>query len=287
MDVCGDNQRVCVGLLGSLLAFGCHPSVRLDTSGMVEIPTGSFRTGSSLAERAHALDASYAANGPAAAKTLEAIRAEPHPHEVHLDRYFVMPYLVTNAEYYVYVLANAAPEPWVDRGKWSAFGTGYDYSRAQKHFWTGDGPSSRQAELPVVLVDNTQARGYCSWWGEARGGRGQLPTQAQWERAARGEDGRVYPWGDTFDPSRAATAESQLNAAIPVGSLDRNASPYGVHGMAGNVFEWTRTPAGEHRFVVKGGSWNTPGELARASARHARRGDLRHIVVGFRCVLAQ
>lgn len=276
------SQTIAVA---AALTCGCGSSLRLNTSGTVEVPQGSFWTGSSLAERGQALDASYAANGPSAQATLRAIKAEPHPREVHLERYHVMPYLVTNAQYRVFVLATAAPEPWVDPARWSSFETGYAYSRAAKLFWVRGKAKKNHSDLPVVLVDNQQSRDYCQWWGDRRGGTGQLPTEAQWERAARGDHGQVFPWGNSFDPSRAATAESQLRQAVPVGSLDGNASPYGAYGMAGNVFEWTRTPAGEHRFVVKGGAWNTPGELARASAKHARRGDLRHIVVGFRCVL--
>jgi formylglycine-generating enzyme required for sulfatase activity len=137
-----------------------------------------------------------------------------------------------------------------------------------------------------VLVDHDGASAYCAWWGRQYGAKGRLPSEAQWEKAARGSDGRVYPWGDTFDERRANTAESGLADTSPVGSYPEGASVYGVSDLAGNVFEWTRTPGRDAgTFVLKGGAWLATAAAARAPARHERPAETRHVAVGFRCVL--
>jgi formylglycine-generating enzyme required for sulfatase activity len=192
---------------------------------------------------------------------------------------------VTHTDFHRFVLATGAPEPWVDEERWQAFDVGYGYPAALRHAWKHGAPSPARATHPVVLVDHTQAEAYCAWWGEQHGGLGSLPTELQWEKAARGDDGRAYPWGDGFDIAAANTLESGRRDTVPVGALPRSASPFGVQDMAGNVFEWTRTRSGERAFVVKGGAWNSDATTARCSARHARPPWLRHVAIGFRCVL--
>ena len=135
-----------------------------------------------------------------------------------------------------------------------------------------------------MLVEHGQAAAYCAWWGKRYGVRARLPTEAQWEKAARGERGQAYPWGPNFDPNLLNGFEAKFDDTLPVGSFSDAESPYGAQDMAGNVFEWTQTPFDGDRYVVKGGAFSTTGGLARAAARHGRPANLRHVIIGFRCV---
>ncbi len=124
---------------------------------------------------------------------------------------------------------------------------------------------------------------YAKWLAERTGQPWRLPSEAEWEKAARGTDGQIYPWGDTFDASRANTDEGKKGGTTPVGSYPSGASPFGALDMAGNVWEWTNTvykpypyvaTDGRERLdstenrVLRGGSWyfNLPGARARPSA---------------------
>ncbi|MGC9025362.1 MAG: formylglycine-generating enzyme family protein, partial [Chloroflexia bacterium] len=200
-------------------------------------------------------------------------------HTVYLDAYWIDRTEVTNAQYRRCVEAGACSAP----GCW------------------GDS-NLNGAEQPVVCVDWHQAQAYCAWAG------GRLPTEAEWEKAARGTDGRIYPWGDAFDGSRLNCDEDRCGDgwpyAAPVVSFPRGASPYGALDMAGNVWEWvsdwydggyyagspSRNPSGPASGdikVLRGGSWyiDNPASL-RAANRVGDDPDLRVDGIGFRCVVA-
>lgn len=136
---------------------------------------------------------------------------------------------------------------------------------------------------PVTMINFAQANDHCAALDK------RLPTEQEWEKAARGTDGRTYPWGEKFDKLRCVTKEStpppggQTAIIAPVGSCEGGDSPYGAADMAGNVWEWTSTT--EERYIVlKGGSFFEGGNLAKTYNNLLSIPDDEKDYVGFRCV---
>jgi formylglycine-generating enzyme required for sulfatase activity len=161
----------------------------------------------------------------------------------------------------------------------------HPYAAVQRFLWDGGAPPPGRAKHPVVLVDHADAEAYAAWLSRVTGRHWRLAAEAKWEKAARGTDGRLFPWGDAFDPTRLASHDTGSFDTVPVGSHPDGASPFGMLDAAGLVFEWTTTPEGPDGYIVKGGSWDDKGcGVCRSAARHARSAELRHILIGFRLV---
>lgn len=277
-----DGLRWAVTLTLGLASCG-HAKL-VDDGATVTIPAGGFVMGSSGVERANATELSVRA-GTYGRHSVRALEAELAPHTVEVATFAIMTRPVTQAEYQIYVFNTGSPEPYVDPHVWAQMETGYDYAEVERTLWAHGAPKPEHARHPTVLVTREEAGEYCKWWGHNRNGHGSLPTEAQWEKAARGSDGRVFPWGNHFVPGLVNSAEAGIGRSVAAGSRDATASPYGVLDMAGNVFEWTRTRFMPSGWVVKGGGFNADAAASRAAARHGRPGEQRHPAIGFRCAV--
>ena len=204
---------------------------------------------------------------------------ESHPIAVPAFKIAMTP--ITNAQYQLYVQATGANPP---------------------SHWQDGQPPKDTLEHPVTLVSWDNACAYCDWLGNILGKTVSLPTEAEWEKAARGDrDQRSYPWGDEFDPGNANTAELGLGETTPVGLFPSGASPAGCLDMAGNVWEWTHSlwrdlpyqpddgredPASRNDHVLRGGAFDFNSWDARCSARLSFNPDTRDGSIGFRVVVS-
>ncbi|MEA3397881.1 MAG: SUMF1/EgtB/PvdO family nonheme iron enzyme, partial [Chloroflexota bacterium] len=185
----------------------------------------------------------------------------------YLPGYRIGKYPVTNAQYASFLETHPElPVPFVD-ADWAR---SYNWDPESRRYSEG------RSNQPVVLVTLREAQSYCEWVG------GRLPTEEEWERAARGDDGRTFPWGEVANPAYANSRESGLGGLTPVGLYLEGASPYGLLDMAGNVWEWTSSDFDTRTKVIRGGAWNFSLESARSSVRECSRPDNRSHGIGFR-----
>jgi serine/threonine-protein kinase len=145
-------------------------------------------------------------------------------------------------------------------------------------------------DTPVVAVSWHDAVGYCHWRSEQEGCEVRLPTEAEWEKASRGVDGRWFPWGRRFDPSLCNMRNSLEQGArpLPIDTFSTDVSVYGVRGTAGNVRDWTATVVSDVEVedtdtrVVRGGAWNLPAIISRSANRFWLAPDFVSNYLGFR-----
>jgi formylglycine-generating enzyme required for sulfatase activity len=224
------------------------------------------------------------------AKDYYAAKDEQPQHTVYLSDYYLAKTPVTNTQYTAFVEATDLEQPW--------------------HWESGQPPKGKE-DHPVVYVSWRDAVAYCNWLAQVTGKAYRLPSEAEWEKAARGTDGRIYPWGNKRDPTRCNSKEGDRGEPTPVDAYPQGASPYGLLDMAGNVLEWTRSLWGKDgdkpdfkypykpddgrenlkagndvRRVLRGGSWFTAQGGARCAYRYGGVPGGLDDIAGFRVVVS-
>ena len=242
------------------------------------IPEGSFLMGSANSDSNASAD-------------------EKPQHEVYLDAFWMDAYEISNEMFVKFVQETGYQTAAEEQGysyMYSSSGAWAEYSGVNWRHPMGENTTA-DSSLPVVHVNYYDATAYCAWAG------GRLPTEAEWEKAARGEDGRLYPWGNTF-----ASANLRYNASggpISIYSFPESQSPYGVFNMAGNVFEWTNDwynanyysnsptnnptgPSNGDLIALRSGGWNSSQSNVRIANRDVSGPDYMNYLLGFRCAMS-
>lgn len=244
------------------------------------VPAGPFWMGSDAAERAYA----YRIGGEAARRN-RWFDAELPRERVTLGSFAIDRYLVTNEDYQPFIQATGHRAPFITEAEYQRQGyLVHSYEEVTPYLWQDRRHPNGRGRHPVVLVSHADTVAYAQWRGEREARQYRLPSEAEWEKAARGTDGRYFPWGNRWRPE-LANAEYRVGGTTEVGRYPQGVSPYGCFDMAGNVFEWTSSELPDGRAVMKGGgSWDDQPGICRAAARHGRSKEARHILFGFRCV---
>jgi formylglycine-generating enzyme required for sulfatase activity len=191
--------------------------------------------------------------------------------------YWIDKFPVTNEKYRAFIQAGG----YEKQQYWSS--EAWQWKTEQKiespKFWKDK--RWNKPDHPVVGVSYYEVEAYAKWAGK------RLPTEQEWEKAARGEDGRQYPWGEDFDKNRCNSRESVIGHTTPVTQYSNGASPYGCYDMAGNAWEWCDDwydkKAGGR--VIRGGSWTNEPKTLRTSSSGKGSVDYQYRYVGFRLVL--
>jgi formylglycine-generating enzyme required for sulfatase activity/tRNA A-37 threonylcarbamoyl transferase component Bud32 len=246
---------------------------------MVLVPAGNFIQGSSDAEINAAIQMCSDAYSGLCPHSQDWFTDETPRRMVYLDAFYIDKWEVTNQQFAAFVAA-----------------TGYvtdAEKKGESQTWRTLDTAGR-GKYPVVWMSWNDANAYCQWADK------RLPTEAQWEKAARGADGRVWTWGSNWEAGRANTGDGGAGAVAAAGSYPRSASPYGAMDMAGNVWEWvadwydplwystspTRNPGGPLSGVsrvLRGGAFGNFAWEVRAVHRHSGGPDGYAPDHGFRC----
>ncbi len=242
---------------------------------LLHIPAGPFLMGSNPA-----LD-------------LRALQNEQPQHQVHLSEYYVSTYPITNGQYAAFLKAtNHQGHPkWEVKESW--FRSSVQYPVGERNH-------------PAIYVSWDDATAFCEWLTTETEYTFSLPTEAEWEKAARGTQGFIYPWGNDWDYTRLNTLYHGPNSPTPVGNYSpQGDSPYGLADMAGNVWEWCADwydpdfyaaradedvvdpigPDEQLKRVLRGGAWSGDQYIVRCAYRRSHDPGARTNMYGFRVVI--
>ena len=236
-----------------LMTLRLHAAESGDDCEMIRIPGGAFLMGTTPEQAAEL--ARQFGHHPSW------LAGEVPQRSIELPAFLMDKYPVTNRRYAAFVKATGARAP-------------FD--------WINGSPAVAQLELPVRFVGRKDARAFSQWAGK------RLPTSAEWEKAARGTDGRLYPWGNEFNPTvcqHDLGGVTPPTGPAPVTAHLANASPYGVMDMVGNIAEFCGDDPGAGAAYIRGGCWLTASPLnlrcAAVGISGSENNALDHL--GFRC----
>lgn len=236
-----------------------------DRAPMVEISAGSFPMGVPPGDR-------------------DGGRDEYPRHEVFLDPFLIDQFEVTNGRYIEFVKSTGHRAP-------------QNPINPTRNLWQGDTITESLAERPVINVDWFDANAYCQWAGK------RLPTEAEWEKAAKGTSDRRFPWGNVEPTTKHLNYNQRWigeKTLMPVGSYEAGKSPYGVYDVVGNVWEWvndwydaryyekspSKNPTGPQegtKKVIRGAGWQNETPTVRIFTRVDSDPTMRNESTGFRC----
>lgn len=265
LETIGSSSRSINHRMSAAVAIGLLGDPR--TGQTVVIPAGEFLMGSDL-ELLVGLMASISNH------VVESLKSERPRRSVFVDEFEIDILPVTNRQYHTFIEETGTAPP---------------------EFWKARGFPKDRPNHPVVGVSWFDANRYAEWIG------GRLPTEVEWEKAARGLDGREWPWGEVFDSSFCNSSEAGIDTTTPVGVFPQGMSPFGLYDTAGNVWEWTfseysvdgepdaagegkaETPKNPQLQVLRGGSFFHDKISARCSFRNRVVPELKNEYIGFRC----
>lgn len=262
---------------GSLSLDASWASLKLRIPSMVTIPEGEFLIGTSNEDVRTLMlkESDWAYDW----HDQDLFANEQPQHRLALPAFEIGQFPVTNGDYLAFV--------------WD---TGHILPRG----WQSINHAMGREQHPVTGVTKLDAELFCAWLSQRLNKKFRLPTEVEWEKSARGQDARIFPWGNLFDPWRCNTSESAKKDTTPVGLYSPGGdSQYGVADMVGNVWEWTssifkpypyqvedgrETPTPGARYVIRGGAWYYSRKLARCAARESEIDNHQSPSIGFRLV---
>ena len=255
MEMTRREWLTIAGVAAAAVAGGEPPEVTTKAGDMALIPAGPFLMGTAQDECAE-LAREYGYH-------VSWLSGEYPQRQMDLPAFYIDKFPVTNEQFHQFCV---------------------DTKYAPRVHWHGEAPPEPLLRHPVVSVNKADAMAYAAWAGK------RLPTEAEWEKAARGADGRRFPWGNRFLPhacqwQSAHAGRSADPGTVPVDSYPDGASPYRVMDMAGNAAEWCSDGPGPGNAFIKGGCWLTTQPInLRPAARNMSGNEANaSAFYGFRC----